>query len=90
MFFAILTLITALIIEGLGTLVSVIGLSALFGANPLIIAIAIALDLGKVIVVNLLYGHWAKLAVGMRAYAICTAISISLVPAMAFWNSPVK
>ena len=74
MFFAFLTLITALLIEGLGTMVSVIGLSTLFGANPLIIAIAISLDLGKIVVVNLLYGHWKRLAVGMRMYAVIAAI----------------
>ena len=73
MFFIILTFFAALLIEGLGTLVSVIGLSTLFGANPIIIALAISLDIGKIVVVSLLYKYWTKLNKTMRAYALVAA-----------------
>lgn len=73
MFFTVLTFITAFAIEGLGTLVSVIGLSTLFGANPIIIALAIALDAGKLVVVTFLYSHWRRMGVLMKSYALVAA-----------------
>lgn len=73
MFFTVLTFITAFAIEGLGTLVSVIGLSTLFGANPIIIALAIALDAGKLVVVTFLYSHWNRMGVLMKSYALVAA-----------------
>ena len=73
MFFTIITFITAFLIEGLGTVVSVIGLSSLFGANPIIIALAVALDLGKIVVVTLLYKYWKELSVLMKSYALVAA-----------------
>lgn len=73
MFFIILTFFAALFIEGLGSLVSVIGISALFGANPIIIALAIALDVGKVVTVSLLYTHWKSLSKLMKTYALLAA-----------------
>jgi hypothetical protein len=73
MFFIILTFCSALFIEGLGSLVSVIGISALFGANPIIIALAIALDVGKVVTVSLLYTYWKSLKTLMRTYALIAA-----------------
>lgn len=74
MFFIALTFITAFLIEGLGTLVSVIGLSSLFGSNLIIIALAIALDLGKIVVVSLLYTYWDKLGAVMKTYAFVAAM----------------
>lgn len=71
--FAILTFLVAFSIEALGTLVSVIGLSALFGSNPIIISFAIALDAGKLVVVSLLYKYWDKLKTLMKAYALIAA-----------------
>jgi hypothetical protein len=73
MFFTILTFCAALFIEGLGSLVSVIGISALFGANPIIIALAIALDVGKVVTVSLLYTYWRELSRIMKTYALLAA-----------------
>lgn len=73
MIFALLTFLAAFSIEGIGTLVSVIGLSSLFGANPIIIALAVALDLGKLIVVSLLYKHWSRLGKIMKSYGLIAA-----------------
>lgn len=73
MIFIILTFLAAFTIEGIGTLVSVIGLSTLFGANPIIIALAIALDAGKLVVVTLLYSYWQKLGKLMKSYALIAA-----------------
>lgn len=73
-----LTFAAALLIEGLGTAVSVIGLSSLFGSNPVIIALAVALDLGKLVVVSMLYTYWARLGVLMRGYALA-ACAVTMV-----------
>lgn len=73
MVFIVLTFLTAFLIEGLGTLVSVIGLSTLFGSNPIIIALAVALDLGKLVIVSLLYTYWKQLNKLMKTYALMAA-----------------
>lgn len=73
MIFTVITFIAAFLIEGLGTYVSVIGLSTLFGANPVIIALAVALDLGKLVVVSLLYTYWKQLSKLMKMYALVAA-----------------
>jgi hypothetical protein len=79
------TFITAFAIEALGTLVSVIGLSLLFGANPIIIALAIALDVNKIINVTLLYGKWKEMGVMMRSYAlIATTVTMIITSAGAY------
>jgi hypothetical protein len=63
----------ALALEGLGSWISIIGLSALFGANPIIIGLAAALDLGKVVTVSLAYQHWDRMPKLMRGYALLAA-----------------
>lgn len=73
MFFILLTFAAALFIEGLGSLVSVIGISALFGANPIIIALAISLDVGKIVTVSFLYTHWKEMPKLMKGYALLAA-----------------
>lgn len=74
MFLTALTFIAALLIEGLGTIISIIGFSAFFGSNPIIIALAAALDLGKIVVVTMLYKHWGSMNVLMRGYALSAAL----------------
>lgn len=71
--FIYLTFITAFGIEALGTYVSIIGLSALFGSNPVIMAVAIALDVGKLLVVSMLYTYWSRLGFLMKTYALIAA-----------------
>lgn len=79
MFFSILTFVTALSIEGLATLISVIGLSTFFGANPIIVALAISLDVGKIIVVSLLYKFWKEMSYLMRGYAVAATCITMLI-----------
>lgn len=70
----LLTFLAAFLIESIGTYVSVVGLSALFGSNPVIISLVIALDIGKLVVVTLLYKHWKDLGKVMRSYAFLAAM----------------
>jgi hypothetical protein len=82
---AILTFIVAFAIEAIGTYVSVIGLSTLFGANMVIIALAVSLDAGKLVIVPLLYTYWDKLSRLMRGYALAAAtITMVITSAGAF------
>lgn len=74
MFFAVLTFLAAFSIEAIGTVVSVIGLSTLFGANPIIMTLAVALDVGKLVVVSLLYKYWKQLNGLMKAYGLIAAV----------------
>ena len=73
MLFTRLTFLAAFFIEGLASIVSIIGISALFGNNLIIMSLVAALDVGKILVVSLLYSHWSKLPTLMRAYALVAA-----------------
>jgi len=79
MLLAVLTFLAAFSIEGIGTVVSVIGLSALFGTNPIIIGLAVALDAGKLVTVALLYKYWGKINVLMRTYGLIAAFITMLI-----------
>lgn len=85
MFFILCVLFAAILIEGIGTYVSVVGLSALFSANAVIIALAISLDVGKVVTVSFLYHNWGRLNVVLRSYMLlAAAILMTITSAGAF------
>ncbi|HRF12602.1 MAG: DUF2934 domain-containing protein [Candidatus Accumulibacter phosphatis] len=85
MFFSLLTFASAFLIEGLGTWISIIGLSSLFSSNPVIIALAAALDVGKVVTVSFLYKQWTTAPVMLRIYMIlATAVLMLITSAGAF------
>lgn len=67
-FFAWLVLFSAFLIESIGTYVSVVGLSSLFASNVVIITLAVALDLGKVVAVSFLFNYWKYVNFVMRSY----------------------
>ena len=74
MTFALIVLFAAFLIESIGTYVSVVGLAALFASNPVIITLAIALDVGKVVTVSFLYKHWKRIGRFMKAYMMMAVI----------------
>lgn len=85
MFFSLLVLAAAFLIEGIGTYVSVIGLSALFASNPIIILLAIALDIGKVVSVTFLYKKWKDVNLIMKSYmSIATVVLMIITSAGCF------
>jgi hypothetical protein len=79
MFFALLVLFSAFLIEGIGTYVSVVGLSALFAHNPVIIILAVALDIGKVVSVSFLYKYWKKINLLMKSYMTVAALVLMII-----------
>lgn len=85
MLLAFLTFIAAFFIEALGTWVSIIGLSAFLGSDPIILALAAALDAGKLLSVTILYKWWKKLNLLMRTYMVAAVIiTMSITSAGAF------
>jgi len=77
--FTILVLFSAFLIETIGTYVSVLGLASLFSANPIIIALAIALDIGKVVSVSFLYKKWNHINLVMRSYMTVAAVVLMII-----------
>ena len=85
MIFSLLTFASAFLIEGLGTWISIIGLSSLFSADPIIIALAAALDVGKVVTVSFLYKRWSTAPRMLRFYMIlATAVLMAITSVGAF------
>ncbi|MFZ4535794.1 DUF2934 domain-containing protein [Propionivibrio sp.] len=80
-----MTFASAFLIEGLGTWISIIGLSSLFSADPIIIALAGALDVGKIVTVSFLYKRWGTAPKALRLYMIlATAVLMAITSAGAF------
>lgn len=77
--FTFLVLFAAFLIESIGTYVSVVGLSALFSANPVIILLAVSLDIGKVVTVSFLYRNWKDISWLMKSYMTIAAIVLMII-----------
>ena len=74
MTFILLILLTAFLMEGVGSYISVIGLSALFAGDWVIIAMAVILDIAKVTTVSFIYQYWSEIRKTMRAYMTAAVI----------------
>lgn len=60
MFFILLVFFAAFTIEGVGTYVSILGLSDTFKGDPVVLGMAIILDFTKLVLISLLYKHWTS------------------------------
>lgn len=86
MFFIILTFISAFSIEAIGTFISIMGLSALFAMNPLIIGMAVTLDVGKVVAVSFLYKNWQRINLIMKAYMSIASLVLIFITSMGIFG----
>jgi len=77
--FILAILFAAFLIESIGTYVSVVGLSHLFSHDPVIIVLAIALDIGKVVGVSFLYKYWKKINLAMKTYMTAATATLMLI-----------
>ena len=77
--FKYLVLFSAFLIEAIGTYVSIVGLSSLFAANLIIITLAGALDLGKIVSVSFLFKHFKTMNVIMRTYLIAATFVLMMI-----------
>jgi hypothetical protein len=79
MLFATLVFISAFLIESIGSYISIVGLSALFSTNPVIIILALSLDIAKVITVSFLYKQWKNIPRTMKYYMTAAAVILMII-----------
>ena len=79
MLFATLVFISAFLIESIGSYISIVGLSALFSTNPVIITLALSLDIAKVITVSFLYKQWKNIPRTMKYYMTAAAAILMII-----------
>lgn len=75
----LLTFFAAFILEGIGTWISVIGLSALFANSPVIVILAVCLDIAKIVSVSFLYKYAKKINSMMRVYLTVACVTLMLI-----------
>lgn len=79
MFFVQLTFLSAFLIESIGSYISIVGLSALFSTNPVIITMALSLDIAKVVTVSFLYKQWNNITNAMKYYMTLAAVILMVI-----------
>jgi len=85
MIFTLLVFLAAFALEAIGSYVSIVGLSALFASNIVVIVLAGCLDFAKIISVSFLYKHWKGLGWIMRSYlTIAAMVLMTITSAGAF------
>jgi hypothetical protein len=70
MSFILLVFFTAFAMEAIGTYISVFGLSALFAGDPVILTMAVILDVAKVVSVSFIYQNWYHIKPVMKYYML--------------------
>jgi hypothetical protein len=87
MLFVFIVFLTALLMEGIGSYISVVGLNSIFAGDLVIIAMAVILDIAKVVTVSFLYKTWETIRVAMKTYltvAVITLMTITSVGAFGY------
>lgn len=79
MIFIVLVLLAAFFLEGIGTWISVIGLSALFAGSPIVVILAICLDFAKLVTVSFLHKNWHGINLLMKSYLTAAACILVLI-----------
>jgi hypothetical protein len=77
--FIILIFLAALLLETIGSYVSVMGIAETFQGDPVILVLAIVLDIAKIVVVSLLYKFWDRLHFAMKMYLVPAALITMLI-----------
>ena len=87
MIFAILLLLSALAISVVAAYFSIVGLTLIFSAAPIPIAImGSVLELGKLVTASFLYRWWDKLNIMMRAYFLASVIILSVITSLGIFG----
>lgn len=60
--------------EGIGSYVSIVGLNAVFAGDWVIIAMAITMDIAKIVTVSFLYQWWHDIKLAMKSYMAVAAV----------------
>lgn len=77
--FISLLLFIAVFMEGLGSLISIIGLSSLFTNDIIIILIAGVLDCSKIVTVSFLYQYWETIRRAMKYYMTAAVLVLMII-----------
>lgn len=72
--FIILLFFTALLLEGMGTYISIIGLSQLFAGSAIILLLMGTLDLAKIVTVSFVYRYWKKVNFFLKTYMLIAVL----------------
>lgn len=79
MFFIFLIFLTALCMEGIGSYISVVGLNSIFAGDWIIIAMAVILDVAKIVSVSFLYQSWQDIKLAMKSYLVVAVLTLMLI-----------
>ena len=74
MLLIVIVFLAGLAIEALGTTISVIGVSSMFGGNLIIIAFILAIDIGKVVTISAAYNYWEKMGFALKSFSILAIV----------------
>jgi len=77
--FTFLVFLSAFLLEGIGTYVSVVGLGALFAYSMVVMIMAVALDIAKVVTVTFLYRHWKEIGLTMKSYMLVATFVLMVI-----------
>jgi len=87
MIFALLLLLSALLISAMAGYFSIIGLTLIFSAAPLqIAAMGAVLELGKLVTASFLYKSWNKINKVMRVYFTISVIILSVITSLGIFG----
>jgi len=87
MIFVILLFFTALLISLIAAYFSIVGLTLIFSAAPLPIAImGGALELGKLVTASFVYRSWHEINNAMRTYFIVSVVVLSLITSLGIFG----
>lgn len=74
MILAFLTFLTAVLMEGIGSYMSVVGWNSILVGDWVVISLFIVLDLAKIISVSFLYQTWGEIKKTWRAYLVFAVV----------------
>ena len=87
MFFGALTLFVALAISTVAAYYSIVGLTAIFAAEKLAIAVmAVTLEIGKLICASWTFANWKSCPVIMRSYFIISVIVLMFITSLGIFG----
>ena len=87
MFFGVLTLFVALAISTVAAYYSIVGLTAIFAAEKLAIAVmAVTLEIGKLICASWTFTNWKSCPVIMRSYFILAVVVLMLITSLGIFG----
>ena len=90
MTFVTVVFLAAFCMEGIGSYVSIIGLGELFARDIVILAMALILDIAKIVTVSFLYQYWVALKREMKYYmmfAVIVLMTITSVGAFGYLSA---